>query len=184
EDDALARLRKKGALRLLATGEMLPPDAPMLHYKRVSGGLVVQQRDGTGAKEVAAATCVTEREPSDAERRALDFSWRVCKHVKSNAIVFGTADGSHARTVGVGAGQMSRVLAVEIAAKRAGDDARGAVMASDAFFPFADGLEAAASAGIRAVVQPGGSKRDEEVIAAANKAGIAMLFTGVRHFKH
>ncbi|HJK94512.1 MAG TPA: bifunctional phosphoribosylaminoimidazolecarboxamide formyltransferase/IMP cyclohydrolase, partial [Polyangiaceae bacterium LLY-WYZ-15_(1-7)] len=127
-----------------------------------------------------AARCVTQRQPSADELAALDLAWRVCKHVKSNAIVFAKKDA----TVGIGAGQMSRVLAVEIAAKRAGEDAKGAVMASDAFFPFADGVEAAAKAGVTAVVQPGGSKRDEEVIAACDAAGIAMVFTGVRHFKH
>ena len=179
-DDALERLRKKKNLRLLATGEWLGADAPMLHFKRISGGLVVQDRDATGAAEVKAARCVTQRQPSADELAALDLAWRVCKHVKSNAIVFAKKDA----TVGIGAGQMSRVLAVEIAAKRAGEDAKGAVMASGAFFPFADGVEAAAKAGVTAVVQPGGSKRDEEVIAACDAAGIAMVFTGVRHFKH
>ena len=183
-DDALERLRKKSGLRLLATGVVLPPDAPMLHYKRVSGGLVMQERDGTAAGELDAGTVVTQRAPTDEERRALELAWRVCKHVKSNAIVFARTGPEGEATVGIGAGQMSRVLAVEIAAQRAGDAAKGAVMASDAFFPFADGLEAAAAAGITAVVQPGGSKRDDEVIAACEAAGIAMVMTGIRHFKH
>ena len=180
DDDALARLRKKKALRLLATHEVLPASAPMLHFKRVSGGLVVQDRDASAPGEVAKARVVTKRAPTDEERRALELGWRVCKHVKSNAIVFSLED----RTVGIGAGQMSRVLAVEIAAKRAGELAKGSVMASDAFFPFPDGVEAAAAAGVTAVVQPGGSKKDDDVIAACDAAGIAMLMTGVRHFKH
>ena len=122
---------------------------------------------------------VSKRAPSEAELKALGFAWRVCKHVKSNAIVFAKDD----RTVGVGAGQMSRVVSVEIAAKKAGAEAKGCVMASDAFFPFPDGLEAAAAAGITAVIQPGGSVKDADVIAAADAAGMAMLLTGVRHFR-
>ncbi|MEM9730941.1 MAG: bifunctional phosphoribosylaminoimidazolecarboxamide formyltransferase/IMP cyclohydrolase [Myxococcota bacterium] len=178
--DALERLRKKKNLRILATGEWLPADYASLQYKRVGGGLVVQDRDATGPSEVRAGKVVTERSPSDDEFRALDFSWRVCKHVKSNAIVFAKPD----RTVGVGAGQMARVTAVGIASSKAGELSNGAVMASDAFFPFPDGIEAAAEAGITAVVQPGGSKGDDKVIAAANAAGLAMVFTGVRHFRH
>ncbi|MEM1413897.1 MAG: bifunctional phosphoribosylaminoimidazolecarboxamide formyltransferase/IMP cyclohydrolase [Myxococcota bacterium] len=178
--DALERLRKKKSLRLLATGGWLGADAPMTVMKRISGGFAVQERDATAAGEVAGARVVTKRAPTADELAALDLSWRVCKHVKSNAIVF----AKPGRTVGIGAGQMSRVLAVEIAAQKAGDEAKGAAMASDAFFPFADGVEAAAKAGVTAVVQPGGSKRDEEVIAACDAAGIAMVFTGFRHFKH
>jgi len=180
EPDALERLQKRKNLRLLATGEVLPADFAALHFKAIGGGLVVQDRDATAGGEVAKGRVVTAREPSEEERRALDLAWRVCKHVKSNAIIFGKAD----RTVGIGAGQMSRVMAVEIAAKRAGDLAKGAVMASDAFFPFADGVQAAIDVGVTAVVQPGGSKRDEEVIAACDAAGVAMVFTGVRHFRH
>ncbi|MFW6050085.1 MAG: bifunctional phosphoribosylaminoimidazolecarboxamide formyltransferase/IMP cyclohydrolase [Myxococcota bacterium] len=180
EEAALAVLRARKNLRVLATGSWLGPEHPMLHMKRVGGGLVVQERDATGPGEVAAGRVVTKREPTGAEQSALDFAWRVCKHVKSNAIVF-AKDGA---TVGVGAGQMSRVVSVEIAARKAGGLAKGAVMASDAFFPFPDGVEAAAEAGITAVVQPGGSKRDDEVIAAADAAGMAMILTGVRHFRH
>lgn len=117
---------------------------------------------------------------TEAEYLALEMAWKVGKHVKSNAIVFAHGD----RTVGVGAGQMARVTSVQIAAQKAGELAKGAAMASDAFFPFADGIEAAAAAGIKAIAQPGGSKRDEEVIAAADAAGIAMVFTGTRHFRH
>ncbi|MBW2462363.1 MAG: bifunctional phosphoribosylaminoimidazolecarboxamide formyltransferase/IMP cyclohydrolase, partial [Deltaproteobacteria bacterium] len=165
---------------ILATGEMLGADRGGVTFKRVDGGVVVHERDGSGIGEVRAGRVATKRAPTDAEMRALDFAWRVCKHVKSNAIVFAHED----RTVGVGAGQMSRVVSVELAAKQAGDKSKGAVMASDAFFPFADGIEAAIAAGVTAVCQPGGSKRDDEVIAAADAAGIAMVLTGIRHFRH
>jgi len=178
--DALERLRKKKNLRILATGEWLSADYNALQFKRVGGGLVMQDRDATGPSEVRAGKVVTQRAPTDEEFQALDFAWRVCKHVKSNAIVFAKPD----RTVGVGAGQMARVTAVGIAAQKASELSRGAVMASDAFFPFPDGIEAAAQAGITAVVQPGGSKGDDAVIAAADAAGLAMVFTGVRHFRH
>jgi phosphoribosylaminoimidazolecarboxamide formyltransferase / IMP cyclohydrolase len=180
DDDALATLRARKNLRLLATRAWLGPTHGDLTFKRVGGGLVAQERDACASAEVASAKVVSERAPTPAERSALEFAWRVSKHVKSNAIVL--AKGK--RTVGVGAGQMSRVVSVEIAVKKAGSDAAGSVLASDAFFPFADGVEAAAAAGITAVIQPGGSVKDPDVIAAANKAGIAMLFTGVRHFRH
>jgi phosphoribosylaminoimidazolecarboxamide formyltransferase/IMP cyclohydrolase len=165
---------------MLATGAWLRADYPGWHLKQIGGGLLVQERDSSGGQEVVNAQLVTQRAPSDAERAALDFAWRVCKHVKSNAIVL--AKDNH--TVGVGAGQMSRVVSVEIAIKKAADAARGTVMASDAFFPFPDSIEAAAAAGITAVVQPGGSVKDPDVIAAADRANIAMLFTGKRHFRH
>ena len=177
---ALERLQKKKNLRILATGAWLAGDHAALHYKRISGGIVVQDRDATAHGEVSGGKVVTERAPSESEWKALSFAWKVCKHVKSNAIVFAKEDV----TVGVGAGQMSRVVSVELAGKKAGDLAKGAVMASDAFFPFPDGVEAAAKAGITAVVQPGGSKKDDEVIAAANAAGMAMVLTGFRHFRH
>jgi phosphoribosylaminoimidazolecarboxamide formyltransferase/IMP cyclohydrolase len=122
----------------------------------------------------------TERAPTDVEWSALDFSWRVCKHVKSNAIVF----ARDTQTIGIGAGQMSRVDAVEIAVKKARTSLEGTVLASDAFFPFRDGPDAAAEAGVTAIIQPGGSKRDPEVIDACNEHGIAMVFTGKRHFRH
>ncbi|NOY89868.1 MAG: bifunctional phosphoribosylaminoimidazolecarboxamide formyltransferase/IMP cyclohydrolase [Deltaproteobacteria bacterium] len=178
-EDALGRLRRKKNLRLLATDAWLEAGHAGLHFKRLSGGLVVQQRDAC-ADEVRAGRVVTKRQPTDDEWSAMDFAWRVAKHVKSNAIVFAHPDV----TVGVGAGQMARVVAVELAAKKAGPLADGAAMASDAFFPFADGLEAAAEAGVRAVAQPGGSKRDAEVVAAADAAGLTMVFTGARHFRH
>jgi phosphoribosylaminoimidazolecarboxamide formyltransferase / IMP cyclohydrolase len=179
-DEALARLQKKKDLRLLATRSWLGPTHRDLTFKRVGGGIVAQERDATAGADLADAKVVTKRAPSAEERASLEFAWRVSKHVKSNAIVLSKGK----QTVGVGAGQMSRVVSVEIAAKLAGERARGAVLASDAFFPFPDGLEAAAAAGVTAVVQPGGSKKDPEVIAAADRAGIAMLFTGVRHFRH
>ena len=177
---ALTRLSQKKNLRLLATGGWLSADHKAFHLKQVGGGMLVQERDRTADTEIARAKVVTKRAPTEAERAALDFAWRVCKHVKSNAIVLAKPD----RTLGVGAGQMSRVISVEIALKKAGAAAQGAALASDAYFPFADGLEVAAAAGITAVAQPGGSVRDAEVIAAADKAGIAMVFTGVRHFRH
>jgi phosphoribosylaminoimidazolecarboxamide formyltransferase/IMP cyclohydrolase len=129
---------------------------------------------------------VTKRQPTALELSALEFSWAVCKHVKSNAIVLaapGRSPGIYA-TVGIGGGQTARVTAVQVAVEKAADHAKGSVLASDAFFPFPDGLQTATRAGITAVVQPGGSKKDDDVIKAADEAGIAMIFTGVRHFRH
>jgi len=179
-EDALARLRRKKKLRLLATDGWQDASHKALHMKRIGGGLVVQARDASAGGEVRGGKVATKRAPTEDEWRAMEFAWRVAKHVKSNAIVFAKPDV----TVGVGAGQMARVVAVELAAKKAGALSKGAAMASDAFFPFADGLEAAAAAGITAVVQPGGSMRDDEVIAAADAAGLTMVFTGTRHFRH
>jgi len=178
--EALEVLHAKKNLRLLATGAWLSAGQSTLEYKRVSGGIVVQTRDATGAGEVRAAKVATKRAPTDEELASLEFAWRVAKHVKSNAIVL--AKGS--RTVGVGAGQMSRVISVQIACEKAGDEAKGSVLASDAFFPFPDGVEAAILRGVTAIAQPGGSVKDPDVIAAADKAGIAMVLTGVRHFRH
>jgi phosphoribosylaminoimidazolecarboxamide formyltransferase/IMP cyclohydrolase len=178
--DALELLRGKKNLRLLATGAWLPADHADLTYKRVGGGIVLQERDATAAGEVERGRVVTARAPTDAEMRALALAWRVCKHVKSNAIVLARED----RTVGVGAGQMSRVESVRIACGKAGDLARGSALGSDAFFPFPDGVELAAEHGVTAIAQPGGSVRDADVIAAADRAGMAMVFTGVRHFRH
>ncbi|MGB0680433.1 MAG: bifunctional phosphoribosylaminoimidazolecarboxamide formyltransferase/IMP cyclohydrolase [Polyangiales bacterium] len=180
EPQALAHLRQKRNLRLIATGPWPDRAAAALQCKRISGAFVVQTRDVHSEAEVLDAAVVTERVPTEAERADLAFAWSVCKHVKSNAIVLAKA----LCTVGIGAGQMSRVVSVDIAARKAEAKAHGSVLASDAFFPFADGIEAAARAGVKAVVQPGGSKRDDEVIAAANAAGIAMLCTGRRHFRH
>ena len=183
--EALEVLRTKKNLRLLATGEWQPADHKELTAKKIGGGFVVQDRDASGGLEVANARVVTKRAPTAEERVALDFAWRVGKHVKSNAIILArTYDGVHGVTVGVGAGQMSRVVSVQIAAQKAGELAAGSVLASDAFFPFADGVEAAAAAGAKAIVQPGGSVKDAEVIARADELGLAMMFTGFRHFRH
>jgi phosphoribosylaminoimidazolecarboxamide formyltransferase/IMP cyclohydrolase len=177
---ALDVLRAKKNLRLLATGGWLGPEHVALTYKRVGGGLVVQERDATAAGEVTHGKVVTKRAPTAEEIKGLEFAWRVCKHVKSNAIVLARGEV----TVGVGAGQMSRVISVQIACEKAGEKARSSVLASDAFFPFPDGVEAAARAGVTAVAQPGGSVKDSEVIATADAYGLAMVLTGVRHFRH
>jgi phosphoribosylaminoimidazolecarboxamide formyltransferase/IMP cyclohydrolase len=181
EAAALDLLRKKKNRRLvLWHPAATPPRARAI--RSVVGGLLVQDQD-TAIEDLSRCRRVTMRTPTDPELRALDFAWRVVKHVKSNAIVFAT-DG---RTLAVGGGQTSRVEAIRNAVARAarqGISLAGSVLASDAFFPFADGLEEAANAGVRAVVQPGGSTRDEEVIAAADQRDVAMILTGVRHFRH
>ncbi len=176
-DDALEVLKEKKNLRVLRAGEARPPAG--LDFKRITGGILIQQRD---ARRLSASDLrvVTRRAPTDEEVSALLFAWTVCKHTKSNAIVYARAG----QTVGVGAGQMSRVDSVRIGAERARLPVRGSVLASDAFFPFRDGLDAAAAHGITAVIQPGGSVRDAEVIAAADEHNLAMVFTGVRHFRH
>ena len=171
----------KKNVRLLACGEWQNAAAGF-DYKRVNGGLLVQDRDN-GMIGLDDLKVVTKRAPSDDELRDLLFAWKTAKMVKSNAIVY----AKDSRTIGVGAGQMSRVNSARIAAikaEHAGLVVEGSVMASDAFFPFRDGIDNAAKAGIKAVIQPGGSMRDEEVIAAADEAGIAMVFTGMRHFRH
>jgi phosphoribosylaminoimidazolecarboxamide formyltransferase/IMP cyclohydrolase len=186
---ALAALAKRKNTRVLLTGSVPAPDAPGLTIKTVAGGLLVQERDA-GRVTRASWRVVSKRAPSEAEAADLLFAWRIAKHVKSNAIVF-AKDGA---TAGVGAGQMSRVDSARIAASKARDAAKaagwaeprtkGSACASDAYFPFADGLMAAAEAGATAVIQPGGSIRDDEVIAAADEAGLAMVFTDMRHFRH
>jgi phosphoribosylaminoimidazolecarboxamide formyltransferase/IMP cyclohydrolase len=181
EPAASERLTAKKNLRLMDMS-MTAGDDYGLQLKSIGGGLLVETPDTLGAKPDE-WKCVTERQPTDGERRALVFAWLVVKHVKSNAIVY-AGDGV---AVGVGAGQMSRVDSVKIAAAKArdlGHSLEGTVVASDAFFPFPDGVEEAAKAGATAIVQPGGSVRDAEVIAAANRLGLAMLFTGARHFRH
>jgi phosphoribosylaminoimidazolecarboxamide formyltransferase/IMP cyclohydrolase len=181
EPAALGKFAAKKNLRLLE----MPPQAVTtaeLELKRISGGVLVQEPDEHELAETELKVA-TERAPSEAEHRALLFAWKVCKHVKSNAIVF----AREGQAVGVGAGQMSRVDSVKIAVIKAGTaglSLAGSVVASDAFFPFPDGVEEAGKAGATAVIQPGGSVRDAEVIAAANKLGMAMVFTGVRHFRH
>ena len=172
-------LSSKKNLRVLACGDLSGKTAAFI-TKRVSGGLVAQSSDRSGPGEVVGARVVTKRAPSAEELAALDFSWLVCKHVKSNAIVLAREH----ETVGVGAGQMSRVESVRIACSKAADKARGSVLASDAFFPFADGIELASQAGVSAIAQPGGSVKDAEVIAKADELGLAMVFTGARHFRH
>ncbi|MBF9058927.1 bifunctional phosphoribosylaminoimidazolecarboxamide formyltransferase/IMP cyclohydrolase [Rhodobacterales bacterium HKCCSP123] len=189
DEEARAIFAAKKNLRLLTTGALPDPRAAVTAWKQVAGGLLVQDKD-TGFVAEADLKVVTKRAPSASEMADLRFAWTVAKHVKSNAIVY-VKDGA---TVGVGAGQMSRVDSSTIAALKAGrmgaelglpeTPAKGSVVASDAFFPFADGLMAAAEAGATAIIQPGGSMRDEEVIAAADAAGLAMVFTGMRHFRH
>ena len=189
DDAARAILARKKNLRLLLAGGLPDPAAPGMMFRSVAGGFLAQTRDA-GRVEAGTLTVVTRRAPSAAELDDLLFAFRVCKHVKSNAIVYAKGGA----TVGVGAGQMSRVDSARIAAWKSAEAAKaagiatplaqGSVVASDAFFPFADGLEAAVAAGATAVIQPGGSMRDAEVIAAADKAGIAMVLTGMRHFRH
>jgi phosphoribosylaminoimidazolecarboxamide formyltransferase/IMP cyclohydrolase len=191
EADEAARtiFAAKKNLRLLVTGGLSDPAARGLAIKQVTGGFLVQDRDN-GQLSADDLKVVTKRAPSDREMADLRFAWRVAKHVKSNAIIY-AKDGA---TVGVGAGQMSRVDSTRIAARKSADMAevlglpapltQGSVVASDAFFPFADGLLTAAEAGATAIIQPGGSMRDADVIAAADEAGLAMVFTGMRHFRH
>ena len=174
---ALEKLMAKKNLRLLEMpAEAVPAE---LELKRISGGVLVQEPDRRAIAE-SELKVATERAPSESERRALAFAWKVSKHVKSNAIVF----AREGETAAIGAGQMSRVDAVKIAVMKALSPLAGSVVASDAFFPFSDGVEEAGRAGATAVIQPGGSVRDTEVIAAANRLGMAMIFTGVRHFRH
>ena len=189
DDEAKAVLARKKNLRLLLTGSVPSPAAPDVAFRSVSGGFLAQTRDA-GRIEPSDLKVVTKRAPTAAEYADLIFAFRLCKHVKSNAIVY----AKRAAAVGVGAGQMSRVDSARIAAWKAIEAAkiagldepltRGSVAASDAFFPFSDGLEAVVAAGATAVIQPGGSVRDAEVIAAADAAGVAMVFTGMRHFRH
>jgi phosphoribosylaminoimidazolecarboxamide formyltransferase/IMP cyclohydrolase len=174
---ALDVLKTKKNLRILRAGEPKPIEG--LEYKQISGGMLVQTRDSHRLKREDLKV-VTKRTPSEREINDLLFAWTVCKHTKSNAIVY----ARDKQTVGVGAGQMSRVDSVKIGAMRAQLPIEGSVLASDAFFPFRDGLDEAAKHGITAVIQPGGSIRDDEVIAAANEHNLAMVFTGIRHFKH
>ncbi len=181
EEAAKACAAKKN-VRVLETGAATGGDVAGFNYKKVSGGLLVQDND-LGRVSADDLKVVTEKAPTSEQIDDMLFAWTVCKYVKSNAIVF-CKDGM---TIGVGAGQMSRVYSTKIAAIKAADeklDVRGSVMASDAFFPFRDGIDAAAETGIAAIIQPGGSMRDDEVIGAANEHGLAMVFTGMRHFRH
>ncbi len=181
DEEAAAAVAEKKNVRLLVCGEWAEP-LPALDYKRVNGGLLVQDRD-LGMVSAADLKVVTRIAPTDQQLHDLLFAWKVAKFVKSNAIVY----AANGQTVGVGAGQMSRVNSARIAAikaEHAGLAVRGSVMASDAFFPFRDGIDSAGERGIAAVIQPGGSIRDEEVISAADEHGMAMVFTGMRHFRH
>ena len=179
-DDALAELQRKKDLRLLTVGSLEGPTREGYDLKKLVGGLILQDRDLGALADVRALTVPTRRKPTDDEYAACAFAWKVCKHVKSNAIVFASAT----QTVGVGAGQMSRVDSVKLAEMKANLPIKGCVMASDAFFPFRDGLDAAVKAGVTAVIQPGGSIRDEEVVKAADEQDVAMILTGMRHFRH
>jgi phosphoribosylaminoimidazolecarboxamide formyltransferase/IMP cyclohydrolase len=179
---ALALTAAKANVRVLLTADLAGPSPVAAEYRSVTGGLLVQDRD-TGVRTVDDLRVVTKRAPTAAELSDLLFAWQVCKFVKSNAIIYARDQ----LTLGIGAGQMSRVVSSRIAAMKAADagfDVRGAAMASDAFFPFRDGLDVAAEYGITAVIQPGGSLRDEEVVAAADEHGMTMVYTGMRHFRH
>ncbi len=178
--DALAELKKKKDVRLLDAGPTVSGAPEGMDLKKVVGGLIYQDRDLGKIVEVRSLRVAPKRKPTDDEYEALAFAWKVCKHVKSNAIVFTAKD----RTVGIGAGQMSRLDSVRIAVMKAQSSLKGTVLASDAFFPFRDGLDEAAKAGITAVIQPGGSLKDEEVVKAADENNIAMIMTGMRHFRH
>lgn len=176
--EALEALKEKPNLRLLAAGDFSAA-APDFDLKKVGGGFLIQEQD-KHSLNIGDLKIVTQSQPTPDELQELLFAWKVVKHVKSNAI----AVSKDRQSLGIGAGQMNRVGAAEIAFKQGGEKCRGAVLASDAFFPFRDTVDAAAQAGIRAIIQPGGSLRDEESIVAANEHGLAMVFTGIRHFKH
>ncbi|HSF70282.1 MAG TPA: bifunctional phosphoribosylaminoimidazolecarboxamide formyltransferase/IMP cyclohydrolase [Nitrospira sp.] len=179
-DDALAELKRKKDLRLLDIGPLTKVKQEGYDLKKLVGGLIVQDRDLGTLADLRALPVPTVRKPTEVEYAACAFAWKVCKHVKSNAIIY----AKPGQTVGIGAGQMSRVDSVKLAAMKAQLPVKGCVMASDAFFPFRDGLDAAAQAGITAVIQPGGSIRDAEVVKAADEHGLAMIMTGMRHFRH
>jgi phosphoribosylaminoimidazolecarboxamide formyltransferase/IMP cyclohydrolase len=178
--DALQELKRKKDVRVLDIGPKITGALEGMDMKKITGGLIYQDRDLGTIPDIRKLTVATLRKPTDDEYEGLAFAWKVCKHVKSNAIIFTTSD----RTVGIGAGQMSRVDSVRIAVMKAQFPLKGTVLASDAFFPFRDGLDEAAKAGITAVIQPGGSIKDDEVIKAADEHGLAMVFSGMRHFRH
>ncbi len=178
-EEALEIFKAKKNVRVMQVPILTGSEQEGYDLKKVVGGLLIQGRD-LGIVRAANCRVVTARKPSANELAALDFAWKVCKHVKSNAIVFTNRE----QTVGIGAGQMSRVDSSRIAVQKAQLPTKGTVLASDAFFPFRDGVDAAAEAGVTAIIQPGGSIRDEEVIRAADEHGMAMVFTGMRHFRH
>ena len=177
EPAALEILQKKRNLRILAIDKQ--PETPAYDLRPITGGILVQTADAI-PEDPTSWTVATQRQPTKNEMKDLAFAWKAAKHIKSNAIVF----AKDLALVGMGAGQPNRVVSVHLSQRASGGNAKGSVLASDAFFPFADNIELAAEAGITAIVQPGGSIRDDEVIAAADKAGLAMVFTGVRHFRH
>lgn len=179
-EDALAELKRKKDLRLLDVGQLTKVKQEGYDLKKLVGGLIIQDRDLGVLPDLKSLKVPTVRKPTDEEYAACAFAWTVCKHVKSNAIIY----AKPGQTVGIGAGQMSRVDSVKLAAMKAQMPVKGCVMASDAFFPFRDGLDAAAQAGITAVIQPGGSIRDAEIVKAADEHGLAMILTGMRHFRH
>lgn len=179
-DEAVAELQRKKDLRLLTVGLLEDRTRDGYDLKKLVGGLILQDRDLGALADLKTLAVPTKRKPTEDEYAACAFAWKVCKHVKSNAIVFANAT----QTVGVGAGQMSRVDSVKLAGMKANLPIKGCVMASDAFFPFRDGLDAAVQAGVTAVIQPGGSIRDEEVVKAADEQDVAMILTGMRHFRH
>jgi phosphoribosylaminoimidazolecarboxamide formyltransferase/IMP cyclohydrolase len=175
-EEALAALTRWRDVRIL---EVPPGDALPYDLRRVSGGFLLQEPDRRPDASLALRVA-SKRQPTEEEMADLLFAWRACKHVKSNAIVL----AKERTLLGMGAGQPNRVTSVRLAAERAGERARGSVLASDAFFPFLDGMALAAAAGVTAVIEPGGSVRDEEVVAVADAAGMAVVFTGERHFRH
>lgn len=179
-DEAVAELQRKKDLRLLTVGSLASQARDGYDLKKLVGGLILQDRDLGALADLKTLAVPTKRKPTDDEYAACAFAWKVCKHVKSNAIVF----ANPTQTVGVGAGQMSRVDSVKLAGMKANLPIKGCVMASDAFFPFRDGLDEAVKAGVTAVIQPGGSIRDEEVVKAADEQDVAMIMTGMRHFRH
>ncbi|HMU54516.1 MAG TPA: bifunctional phosphoribosylaminoimidazolecarboxamide formyltransferase/IMP cyclohydrolase [Nitrospira sp.] len=179
-DDALAELKRKKDLRLLDVGPLVKVKQEGYDLKKLVGGLIVQDRDLGVLADLRSLSVPTVRKPTDEEYAACAFAWKVCKHVKSNAIIY----AKPGQTVGIGAGQMSRVDSVKLAAMKAQMPIKGCVMASDAFFPFRDGIDAAAQAGITAVIQPGGSIRDAEIVKAADEHGMTMILTAMRHFRH
>jgi phosphoribosylaminoimidazolecarboxamide formyltransferase/IMP cyclohydrolase len=180
EDKSLEILKRKRDLRLLDVGLTVKGEPQEMDFKRVVGGVILQDRDLGTLPNMTQLRVVTRRKPTPKEYDALGFAWKVCKHVKSNAIVF----AMDKQTIGIGAGQMSRVDSVKLASMKAVLSVKDCVMASDAFFPFRDGIDQAAKVGITAIIQPGGSIKDEEVIQAADEHDMAMVFTGMRHFRH
>lgn len=180
ESEALELLKKKKDLRLLDVGPTLKEQTGGMDMKRVVGGLLLQDRDQGRIDDIRTVKVVSRRKPTTDEYEAMAFAWVVCKHVKSNAIVY----ARYGQTVGIGAGQMSRIDSVRIGSMKAKLPLQGTVLASDAFFPFRDGIDEAFTAGVTAIIQPGGSIRDEEVIHAINEHDMAMILTGVRHFRH